>query len=179
MRIGTPIVPTGLPIGTVLRPETITAENSDEVIATSYLGTPVYSNLIFDANPDTPENEDIRLDTVLFTVTQLRNIVKTEIQGRNGTVKEYINNGDYQIEVNGKVVSPEPLVKPVDQITALKNVFDLNSEIEVSSAFLNLFNIGTVVVEEYTFAEQAGYVNEVNFTVRMVSDEPIEILVNA
>lgn len=172
------IIPSIPPLTLPLIPK-VEPEESDEVIATSYLGTPVYSNLIFEANANTPENTDIRIDTVVMTVTQLRNIVKTPIQGRDGTVKEYINNGDYQIECNGLIVSPQANVFPRNDIEALNNLMTLNSSIVVSSSFLNLFNISDVVVEEFSFAEQEGYRNQCAFTFRLISDDPIEIKVNA
>ena len=34
-------------------------------------------------------------------ISNTRNIVKTDIQGRDGSVKEFINNGDYQISIKG------------------------------------------------------------------------------
>ena len=37
----------------------------------------------------------------VIEISNTRNIVKTEIQGRDGTVKEFINNGDYQISIKG------------------------------------------------------------------------------
>jgi len=89
------------------------AENSDSPIGTSYLGTPVYARLEFSkdgienqvGSPSTLDGREgarnLILETVLITVVQSKNIIKTPIQGRNGTIKEYIGEGDYMLRING------------------------------------------------------------------------------
>ena len=151
----------------------------DQIVATTYLGTPVYSNLIFEANPDTPENEAITLNSVIMAVSKTKNIVQTAIQGRVGTVKEYISEGDYSIGVRGKIVGEDQLIAPEDQIVALKNVLNLASTLEVSSFFLQYFDIATVVVEDYQIAEVPGSRNEFDLFIQMISDTPIELQINA
>ena len=84
----------------------------------STLGNPVYSNLVFDAKKYTwgdneLDFEGITINTVLFTINQQKNIVKTQVQGRNTTVKEYIADGDFSITAVGQIISPEPKVYPV------------------------------------------------------------------
>ena len=80
---------------------------------TSYLGTPVFSNLDFiggsykNLQGEQIEYEDLRIDTVLFDVSQQKNVVTTEIQGRNGTIKEYISDGDFAINISGLIVQPD------------------------------------------------------------------------
>ncbi len=82
----------------------------DQPVAISLLGTNVYSNLIFDAGSyekdgKTTNFNSIQLDTVLINISQSKNIVTTALQGRNGTVKEYISDGDYVIQVSGMITS--------------------------------------------------------------------------
>lgn len=48
------------------------------------------------------------LYAVNFSVTQPVNIVKTQISGRNGTVKEYINQGDYIIDCSATITRNPP-----------------------------------------------------------------------
>lgn len=154
-------------------------EESDPVISRTYLGTPVYSNLIFSANPNTPENEDLILNTVIMVIQRRKNIVKTELQGRDGTVKEYINKGDYQVLIRGEIVSELPLVFPVDLVTALRNVLDLPSTIEVAGNFLSVFDVDTLVIETYEIGEKAGFRGSVPFRIQAISDDPIELQINA
>jgi hypothetical protein len=177
----TPIIinPSLPPITTVLKIKPVEPEPSDTIIAQSILGTPVYSNLVFNADPDTPENTNIELNDVLLNVNQPRNIIVTPIAGRNGTVKEYISDGDYVISVRGVIVSQYKDVYPVEQITALKNLFVLKKAIAVSSLFLLNFEITEVVVQEWNINEIQGSRNMAELDMTMLSDTPIEIQVNA
>lgn len=151
----------------------------DQIISTSYLGTPIYSNLIFEANPDTPENEPFVMNSVVMAISKTKSIVQTAIQGRPGTVKEYINEGDFSIGVRGKIVSENQLVAPEAEVIALKNLLNLPSTLEVSSFFLQYFDIVTVVVQDYQIAEVPGSRNEFDFFLNMISDTPIELQLNA
>jgi hypothetical protein len=153
----------------------------DEFQRVSVFGTPVFSNLEIEPfNYETLEGETIeiktgvRIDTVLFTVTQSKNIVKTPVQGRPGTVKEYISDNDYAIDVQGAIVGetnnfPEQDVKEFIEICKAPIAIDFISE------FLNLFGITSVVIEEYNFPQREGSRNIQEFTLRCVSDTPIEL----
>ena len=171
------IIPQLPPAGTFIRPSTVVEEPSDDPIGTSYLGTPIYSNLIL--SDDAEELPDLVMDSILMIVTQFRNIVETPLAGRDGTVKEYISDGDFQVEIRGVIISPYKNQYPRDQVVLLKRYCSLKKEISVSSNFLDIFDITTAVVMSYDVGEKVGSRNEVPFTLRLLSDEPIEIKVNA
>ena len=67
-----------------------------DIAGRSALGTPVQSNIIIQGGSYTTFEgivqtwQTMRFDAVLIAVSQAKKIVKTEIAGRNGTVKEYI-----------------------------------------------------------------------------------------
>ena len=46
------------------------------------------------------ERYSLLFQEVVISVTQERNIVTTSLQGRDGTIKEYISNGDYGITLD-------------------------------------------------------------------------------
>lgn len=173
------IIPQAPALTNLITPFVVPIETVDQEIATTYLGTPVYSNLIFDADPDTPENRDLILNTVILEISQFRNIVTTPIAGRNGTVKEYISDGDFTITVRGSIVSQQRNVYPKSRVVALKNICRLEKEIAISGNFIDLFDITYAVVTDYSFSEKLGSRNEQPFSMNMISDTPIEIKVNA
>jgi len=174
----------------------------DERIATSYLGTPVFSNLIFGkvieniltkyvpgtsvlvgdakanyyydlkgiATPFYP----IRIDTVLLTVSRSKRIVKTELQGYDGTVKEYIGADDYQITANG-VLNIGEHVYPQSAVELLKTICNIPDQIPVTSKFLEIFGIDYVVITDFNFDEQRGNRSEQAFTITMISDVAPEL----
>lgn len=151
---------------------------------TSYLGTPVYSNLeIKPFNYETLEGEQISIlngviiDTVLISISQTKNIVTTSIQGRNGTVKEYISDGDYQISIEGKIVSktnnyPESEVAELIQICKAPISIPADS---IVSEYLSFFGIHSFVIESFDFPQNEGVRNEQEFSISALSDDPIEL----
>lgn len=157
----------------------------DFPIGITYLGTPVYSSLIFNTAKivDDPSTEIIEaqvipllnLETVLFKVSKRKNIVLTEVQNRVGTVKEYISDADYEISVSGAIVDPIGLSAPTNAAILLDRHLSLGQPLEVASSFLNTFEINTVVVLDYNINEIAGMRNQYDFNIKMISDTPIEL----
>lgn len=151
---------------------------------TSYLGTPVYSNLeIKPFSYETLEGETVTIktgiviDTILISVSQTKNIVTTPIQGRNGTVKEYVSDGDYQISLEGKIVSktnnyPEAEVSELIQIC--KSPISIPAD-SIISEFLAWFGIHSFVIESFDFPQTEGVRNEQEFSISAISDDPIEL----
>src|SRR5688572_7578109 len=93
----------------------------------SKLGTPIFSNIEFQELKYQPLNvnkilrvPNISFDTVLFTVSQTKNIVKTAIQGRNGTVKQYISDGDYEITIRGIIDAPNGIYPKIQVENLIK-----------------------------------------------------------
>ena len=121
---------------------------------------------------------EIRIDTVLFTVNKTKNIVKTQVQGRNGTVKEYISDDDISISVSGVIVSPDAKQYPREDVNLLKTILDIPLPLEVTSEFLNIWGVSNVVVESSSFPQQKGSRNTQPFTISLISDKPIELQIN-
>lgn len=174
----------------------ISVEDPDENAPTdqvSYLGTPVFSNLLFkpgeyknkDGDPvefgnilKNEKNEFFRVDTVLIDVSQQKQIIKTNIQGVAGTVKEYISKGDYQLTIRGALVDPNGQRYPEEQVQQLKEYLEAETALEVASRFLDdIFDIQTIVIESFTFPQLEGSQNVQLFEVSAVSDDPIELTV--
>lgn len=161
---------------------------------TSLFGTPVYSNLEIpagryrDLDGKNIEFQGIRIDTVMFDVSQEKNIVKTAISGKNGTIKQYIADGDFVIncqgiinsitEENGSTFDVRFIQDggvPEEEIRKFKAICSVPKEIEVVSEFLDFFDISTVVIESYNFSQVEGERTQVLFSLSMISDQPIEL----
>jgi hypothetical protein len=160
-------------------------DQSDQI---SYLGTPVFSNLIFEPDPVLNTTgtftdidgidqtfEGLRIDTVLFQIGRSKNIVKTSVQGKNGTVKEYTSDGDFQISVNGAIVSENPNKYPAADVKKFIKLMSIPESIGVTSEFLSHFGITDVVVESYGMTQNSGFLNVQPFAITLLSDTPIEL----
>ena len=169
-------------------------EDGNDPNLTSYLGTPIFGNLIFIPGSYTDKNgqeisygdilrndtnqENFVINTVLMDVAQTKQIIKTNIQGLKGTVKEYISQGDYQVTVRGALVSESSLRYPEEEVAQLRDYLEAETAIGVASRFLDdIFSIKYLVIESFNFPQQEGYQNTQLFEFTAVSDEPIELTV--
>ena len=147
---------------------------------TSKLGTVVYSNIIFNAGVILDVNgvivdswDDFRIDDVLLNVSQSKKIITTEIQGRDGTVKEYIGLDDFQVQITGRLngnynVNPKELTKQ------LKKILSAGQPLEITSWYLQNLDITDVVVKDFNFGQTEGEYSTQYFTVNALSDKRFE-----
>lgn len=140
------------------------------------LGGIIYSNVILDG---TSATGGITINDCLVGISNSKNVVTTPISGRNGTIKEYINRGDYQINISGMIMSNIDNVFPVDRVRKFIRICEKEEAISFSNAFANHYNITSVVVIDYKLAEKQAVRNGVPFSLSLISDDPIEIKVNA
>ena len=105
-------------------------------------------------------------------------IVSTALTGRDGTVKEYINAGDWAVNIvlglqcveNGEIADKWP----EDELRQLRKLLEANEALRVHSTFLAALNIGRVVIRSYSLSQMT----EANYQVveiSAVSDEDYEI----
>lgn len=170
-----PFVNTGSESGVILPEYSSYQESEPYAFAISsnkksYLGTLVWSDMLLEL-----DGIEVYFDTVLFNVNQTKNIVKTALQGRNGTIKEYISDGDYVIDIKAALVSQDREY-PEDAVRNLVAMLQLPFAIEVTSPLLQLFGVYSLVVEDYSFPTQAGFTNTQLVEMNCVSDSPIELI---
>jgi hypothetical protein len=143
-------------------------------------GVPVFDQLEFVAPAASPNGNAIYptvnlvMQTVILEVNMTRNIVKTVIQGRNGTIKEYISDGDYMITVRGAIVA-KTNVYPKFDVAQLVNYCQIQDSITVKCSFLNDFHIQSLVIDSYNIAQKVGYRNMVPFELNCSSDTDLGI----
>jgi Domain of unknown function (DUF6046) len=142
------------------------------------LGTPIFSNLEIQGGSYTDEFgkqvtfAGITIDTILYTVNQSKEIVKTIMQGRPGSVKEYICDGDYNILISGIITGGNGL-HPYDAVSQLKAILDAPVALNINSKYLQNLGIYSIVVEDYTIGQSVGSMGQQPFNITAVSDVPV------
>ncbi|KAA2242800.1 hypothetical protein F0L74_09740 [Chitinophaga agrisoli] len=116
------------------------------------------------------------MQTVLVTVAQSKKIIVTDIQGRDGTVKEYIGMGDYEVTING-IITGSNQHYPIDETHALKQMLDAPVPLVAVSWYLQNLDVYNLVVRDYAFAQEPGGYSRQLFTINCLSDTPIELLI--
>ena len=169
-----------------------TPPQQDEPDAHSnYLGTPIFDTVTLFGNEP---NGDIKyydltlqktvtvpkmtLDIALVTCTKVVSIVKTNVVGANGTVRQYINLGDYNVEIRGTFTSGVPDTMPMELIRQLHKITSATTEVNIASNLLTLFGVTCIVFEgEQTFAQDEASRDVQKFTLNAISETPFTIKV--
>jgi hypothetical protein len=112
---------------------------------------------------------------LLFNVTRANKIVRTEIQGRDGTVKEYIGKDDYKVLINGVITGPNGHY-PIDEVNQLKKILDAPIPLIVTSWYLQNLDIDMLVIDDYELNQEAYSYQQ--FSINTSSDEPVELKIS-
>ena len=171
---------------------TIPGLDSDVRTHNSYLGTPVYDsltlgnlgeeNVYIDILGQDVDYAAIRFDEVLLDVSLIKNIVSTPVQGRNGTIKQYISDNDYSIYITGKISgrwngsnwSKNGNYYPEQELQNFVNICKAGYMIPVTSNFLNnIFGIDNIVISDYRNTQVEGGRYSPTFEINAMSDSDI------
>lgn len=140
-----------------------------------YNGVPTLTSLAFQYN-----GRRIELLECIVTINQEKNIVTTPMQGRDGTIKEYISDGDYAITIDAAVCSydendwEKSKAYPIEKLQELITFLKVKDGLEVQSDFLTLFEIKSAVIKTYGMVQET-HSNRQSFQIQMLSDTPYEI----
>ncbi len=143
-----------------------------EQSATSIFGTAIFETLSIKI-PNSTQVLDFE-DAPLMTINMSKNIVLSHVQKRKGTVKEYINDGDYIIQIKGLLVNHDGEDLPYNKIAELNNVIVIDQELEVESRLLNLLGVHNIVVSNIQY-RPSPMTNVQPYVISCFSDEPIEL----
>ena len=158
----------------------------DIPVGVSVLGTLVFDNLVIpdgrytqlstQGNIEVIPYTGITIDTIVFEASQQKNIVKTEIAGRDGAVKEYISSNDTAITMRGAIVNSFNLAYPRTDVLNFINILKIPQQIRVVSKFLNdILGFEFITIENWNLITTPGLRNVQAFTVTAVNDVSPEI----
>jgi len=166
-------------------------KKESEEVARSYLNTPVVSNVIFQEfqwedkegnihelrDPEVEGEGFLRMDTVLLTIRGPKNLVRTPLRGGQGSVNELMNNMDWEVKMNGKLVNPSAK-PPYDLVEKIKKLRRAEASLPVVNPLLASLGIEELVMRDANINEQRGTPNEIPFTLNLFQDTTPEIELN-
>ncbi len=123
--------------------------------------------------------EGLELIDPLITVAQPLNIVVTAITGRQGTVKEYIGQGDYEVAIRG-IMATDPFADnrfeyPLPQVQRMRDMCQLGVSLPVSGWLLDVFGVKNLVIKNANYESLPGFTNLQAYELQCLSDDPIEL----
>lgn len=157
-------------------------------VATGSLTTPVTDisywegrYVLCELRLELESGEGMTFPDAVAAVSRENRIVSTPIIGRAGTVKEYICAGDWAVNIvvglqsqsNGEILDQWP----GDELRQFRKILEAEEAVKVYSEFLDVFNIGRVVIRSYS-ATQMTEANYQAVEISAVSDEDYEIFSN-
>jgi len=144
-------------------------------IGVSELGTLMYDNVILTLKEEGGVETTLTLNAVRFVVSQSKNIVKTQISGRNGTIKEYNNLSDYTVRCEAVLTTPNQRLFPSSQLNDFIKIAKSETEIDVVSRILNEnFRIDSIIIEDYAVQPNTG-ASDVTINFTMISETPFDV----
>lgn len=124
------------------------------------------------------DGTELSIPDAVVAMTRTKNIVTTQVVGMVGTVKEYISDGDFDINIavgiqgveDGKVAN----VYPEEGLRELRKFLEVDKPISVQSAFFDLFEINRLVVKSYSLT-QGTESNYQELTISALSDNEYNV----
>ncbi len=127
------------------------------------------------------------------SVSCKKTIVETPLIGRQGTVNELIQIGDYEFVINGIIlhdnyntwlntiegesIDSSESELPQFEIANLRDVFKINEPVSLESAFTEIFldNANECIVKNIYFPDMKGISNAQAYTIELKSDSVLEL----
>ncbi len=159
--------------------------NSDCVFSAKNTATPITDKsywegryALCEVTLEKEDGETLVINDVVAGIRRQKNIVTTQMVGMDGTVKEYINNGDYQIELAVGVIAIEDGVivdeYPESGIKELRKFLEDKNAIKVQSTFFDIFGIDRIVVTGFSVSQDTSS-NYQEISVSALSDEEYNV----
>ncbi|RYD57020.1 MAG: hypothetical protein EOP56_09440 [Sphingobacteriales bacterium] len=151
-------------------------EPDKPLYASTMLGTPVMADLQILGGSYTGRDgkkytvPDIRLETVLISVSQTKNIITTQVANRDGTTKEYIGLGDYMVSIS-LILAASNGVYPKEEMAALGNALKAPVTLGVVSEFLQQWDIDNLVITDFATPQEPGKYSTQTVSIQALSDD--------
>lgn len=162
-----------------------TLKTEEESKTMSYLGTPIIAptTLMAGTYMKYKQNGEITKITTsdfmfppvtLVDFRRAKNIIKTDMLGSYGTVKEIYGFDDWSINIRGLALSePEyPAQKQIEKLLEYENLAD---SIDVEGILFSSKDIRRIAIEDIELGQLEGQPGTIPFTIRACSDNPIEL----
>ena len=144
----------------------------DEYPKGSVFGTPLFMPVLlesFDTGID-----DLLLEDAIVEISRAKNVVMTAVQGRDYTVKEYINAGDFSLKISGTLAG-NGYSYPKEAMRKLHRYLAFNGSLKVVHELLNDLGIYEIVITDYALPK-SPFINIQPYQISAVSEEPAELI---
>ena len=161
--------------------------NEDQILKSVY-GTPIIYPVqfrggeypIYDwyGKPKMKRYDDLWLPaTTMLDFSRAKNIIKTNVLGMNGTVKEVFGFDDWQIRIRMLCLNDNKYTAR-EYADRLQDWFEIAGGINVFGSIFSKKEIYNIVIEDFDVKSVAGSPDVIPIEMSAVSNEPVEIFLN-
>jgi len=120
------------------------------------------------------------MNDAVVSLSREKRIVRTPLVGLDGTIKEYISGGDYEITVEVGIVAVDGEGHIVDEypergVARVREFLEENRAVAVRSVFLDIFGVNRIVITRFSL-KQETHSNRQTLEVRALSDVDYKIM---
>ena len=133
-------------------------------------------------NGDNIKLDEINIKTCLITLNNQKSIIKTPVIGRDGSIKTYMNKGDYDITIDAIIVASDDDgldlngvssyngIYPYNVVHKLVKVCEASCPINIASDYLMQFGIINIVIDSYEISQEEGKYSQQKVMLKCYSD---------
>mgnify|MGYP000845035114 FL=1 len=125
------------------------------------------------------DGSELSLPDAVVAMTRTKQIITTQVVGMAGTVKEYIADGDFDINIaigiQGMADDKIADVYPEEGLRVLRKFLEVDKPIQVQSAFFDIFEVNRLVIKSYSLT-QATESNYQELTISALSDDQYNVV---
>lgn len=113
--------------------------------------------------------------TAIVSVDSSKNLVITQVQGRDYSRKELVSNGDINISVNGFITSAYPDVYPSEEVKKLRQILRYKGIVEVNNIILDGWDIDKIIIKDFNFPQEEGSKAVQRYSFTAVAVQPVKL----
>lgn len=108
-----------------------------------------------------------------------KKIVKTEIDGMDGTFKELFALDDYQITIRGLIVQEDGTNNyPMSDVMRLRDYCEVEHAVNITCAITSYFNATQIVIESWEFPAMEGFPGVQPYVLNCLSDKDFKLIID-
>lgn len=157
----------------------------DELISNNVFGLPIFMPFSIEKFKYKDPNgkfvivsPQLDFPCCIIEIYASKNVIETEVAGRDGTVKEYISMGDYSVTIKGLLGNGDKndARYPLQIVNHLHEIYKAPVSIPVVHRVLNKLGIYDLVIKELNLPVIGEIENLQAFELQCLSDIPIELV---
>lgn len=154
-------------------------ENHDEIMQGRHFygldkRNEIFEFLILQAQAENGRKIEFLDKHAVISIQRAKNLIMTQVVGRDFTRKELFGKGDYVIKVNGKIASQYRDVYPSSDVKDFLEIMNTSDVILCYSPFLANFGISSMVIRSFSLPQQIGTRNIQDYSFEAVFEKSTE-----